>query len=276
MIECIQELNLAWSDQEWGTLEIKGERRGGGSYQRAGRFQGRWRGDGMVALTAELTPMHLQALGRLQTGAAASRWLPNSRVQEWKGEAASPWSPPRVRVAALPPSHPRGAPPPSAPSRTTERGVGTKRFGSSQNDWGKIPRVERRCFPPRWNRGFRTGIGRGLIPAGSNRTHLNEWAGTIPVPADPRGLERDPGGVRINWTRSNFSQKISSQETWASFGFKVILKYSVNTLVSKKNEVSNTLRRLDLVNTLALKTEVSSKTSFFCLIGDFSPDLFFF
>jgi hypothetical protein len=49
----------------------------------------------------------------------------------------------------------------------------------------------------------------------------------------------------------------------------------VNTSVSRKNEVSNTLRRLDLVNTLVLKTEVSSKTSFFCLIGDFSPDLFF-
>jgi hypothetical protein len=65
-------------------------------------------------------------------------------------------------------------------------------------------------------------------------------------------------------------------KTKASFGFKVILKYSVNTSVSKKNEVSNTLRRLDIVNTLVLKTEVSSKTSFFfCLIGDFNPDLFF-
>jgi hypothetical protein len=32
---------------------------------------------------------------------------------------------------------------------------------------------------------------------------------------------------------------------------------------------------LDLVNTSFFKTEVSSKTSFFCLIGDFSPDLFF-
>jgi hypothetical protein len=61
----------------------------------------------------------------------------------------------------------------------------------------------------------------------------------------------------------------------ASFGFKVILKYSVNTLVSRKNEVPNTLRRLDLVNTLVLITKVSSKTSFFFLIGDFDPDLFF-
>jgi hypothetical protein len=51
--------------------------------------------------------------------------------------------------------------------------------------------------------------------------------------------------------------------TWAPFGFKVILKYSVNTSVSRKNEVSNTLKRLDLVNTSVLKTKVSSKTSFF-------------
>jgi hypothetical protein len=36
--------------------------------------------------------------------------------------------------------------------------------------------------------------------------------------------------------------------TWAPFGFKVILKYSVNTSVSRNNEVSNTLRRLDLAN----------------------------
>jgi hypothetical protein len=71
--------------------------------------------------------------------------------------------------------------------------------------------------------------------------------------------------------RYTLMQKINK----ASFGFKVILKYSVNTSVSRKNEVSNTLRRLDLVNTLVLKTEVSSKTSFFCLIGDFSLDLFF-
>jgi hypothetical protein len=49
----------------------------------------------------------------------------------------------------------------------------------------------------------------------------------------------------------------------ASFGFKVILKYSVNTSISRKKEVSNTLQRLDLVNTSVLKTEVSSKTSFF-------------
>jgi hypothetical protein len=49
----------------------------------------------------------------------------------------------------------------------------------------------------------------------------------------------------------------------------------VNTSVSRNNEVSNTLRRLDLANTSVLKTEVSSKTSFFCLIGDFSPNPFF-
>jgi hypothetical protein len=49
----------------------------------------------------------------------------------------------------------------------------------------------------------------------------------------------------------------------------------VNTSVSRKNEVSNTLKRLDLVNTSVLKTKVSSKTSFFGLIRDFNPDLFF-
>jgi hypothetical protein len=61
----------------------------------------------------------------------------------------------------------------------------------------------------------------------------------------------------------------------APFGFKVILKYSVNTSVFRKNKVSNTLKRLDLVNTSVLKTKVSSKTSFFGLTRDFSPDLFF-
>jgi hypothetical protein len=61
----------------------------------------------------------------------------------------------------------------------------------------------------------------------------------------------------------------------APFGFQIILKYSVDTSVFRKNKVSNTLRRLDLVNTSILKTEVSSKTLFFCLIGDLSPDLFF-
>jgi hypothetical protein len=42
------------------------------------------------------------------------------------------------------------------------------------------------------------------------------------------------------------------------FGVKVILKYSV-----KNTEVSNTLRCLDVANTLVLENEVSFKTSFF-------------
>jgi hypothetical protein len=61
----------------------------------------------------------------------------------------------------------------------------------------------------------------------------------------------------------------------APFGIRVILKYSVNTSVSKNTKVSNTLRCLGLANTLVLETEVYPKTSFFCLTENFRADLFF-
>ena len=59
------------------------------------------------------------------------------------------------------------------------------------------------------------------------------------------------------------------------FGSFVLLNYSENTLVFENTEVLNTLMCLDAMNTVVLKTEVSPKTAFFCLNGNFSLYLFF-
>ena len=47
------------------------------------------------------------------------------------------------------------------------------------------------------------------------------------------------------------------------FGSFVLLNYSENTLVFENTEVLNTLMCLDAMNTMVLKTGVSSKTAFF-------------
>jgi hypothetical protein len=49
----------------------------------------------------------------------------------------------------------------------------------------------------------------------------------------------------------------------APFGYKVFLKYFIDTLVSKNTEVLKNIKFLNLVNIVILETEVSSKTSFF-------------
>jgi hypothetical protein len=65
------------------------------------------------------------------------------------------------------------------------------------------------------------------------------------------------------YMHSVFGFKVFYEVFREYFGFKVFLKYSENTLVSKNTKLLNTLRCLDTINVVVYKLKYSPKLRFF-------------